>query len=286
MPNRSLVDLRPLRRDVRPAAGPPEPPPVGDLPASAPVDRAALRQEVTRDLAAVLYTDPAGLDVHAPFTDLGVDSVLGVEFARGLQNRHAVSFPSGALYEHTTIAQVSEYLADLLSGREVDGREPAGPPTTVSGAAPAEVLATVRRLLGAVLYSDPDDIDPETEFAALGLDSVLGVQFVDRLNRELDVECRAVLLYELPTPAALTAWLCDGPSGGAIGAAVPESPARHAATTSPTGPPAPEPPTATDLSELLAGVLDNRLSADQAAGRLPAPPPARPVTRFPEGPRA
>jgi|1185.fasta_scaffold13904_2 acyl carrier protein len=75
--------------------------------------------------------------------------------------------------------------------------------STESTAAQDEVEATVHRLLAEILYVEPDEVDLETGFIELGLDSILAVEYVARLKSELGVSETIEQLHDLGTPRAL-----------------------------------------------------------------------------------
>jgi acyl carrier protein len=66
-----------------------------------------------------------------------------------------------------------------------------------------QVESTVHRLLAEILYVEPDEVDLETGFIELGLDSILAVEYVARLKTELGVSETIEHLHDLGTPRAL-----------------------------------------------------------------------------------
>jgi acyl carrier protein len=70
-------------------------------------------------------------------------------------------------------------------------------------------LKTIMDLLAEVLCIERESLNPKADFADLGLDSVLSVEFAARLRATFDVQLRAADLYKHGTPSALAASL-DG----------------------------------------------------------------------------
>ncbi|MDN3354260.1 acyl carrier protein [Actinomadura sp. DC4] len=66
-----------------------------------------------------------------------------------------------------------------------------------------EVESTVHRLLAEILYVEPEEVDLETGFIDLGLDSILAVEYVAQLKSELGVSETIEELHDLGTPRAL-----------------------------------------------------------------------------------
>ena len=72
----------------------------------------------------------------------------------------------------------------------------------------AAVLESVRTVAASVLgYDGPDDIEPEREFSALGLDSIGNLELSRHLSTATELQLPATLVFDHPTPAALASHL-------------------------------------------------------------------------------
>ncbi|AXK37894.1 KR domain-containing protein [Streptomyces armeniacus] len=95
----------------------------------------------------------------------------------------------------------------------------------LAGLAPAErhrtVLDTVCTQVAGVLgYGSGGDVGPEQTFKELGFDSLTSVELRNRLGGALGVPLPSTLVFDYPTPSALTTHVCaelfpDGGTGGA-----------------------------------------------------------------------
>ncbi|MCG0286198.1 acyl carrier protein [Streptomyces sp. PSAA01] len=74
----------------------------------------ALHQQLLDDLVATLYCEPAEVDDDTTFQDLGLDSILGLEFLGLVNGRYQLSEEIDALYDHPTLAQLVQYLGGRL----------------------------------------------------------------------------------------------------------------------------------------------------------------------------
>ncbi len=208
----------------------------------------------------MLYLETDELDVEQTFLTLGVDSILGVEFVTAVSAAYPVEVKITALYDHPTPAAFARHVTALLGADAPPPTEPAVPvpavpvpavtPTAVGDRDVTEVAAVLREELARTLYCDPAEIDDDTSFNALGLDSILGVEFVTFVNDRYALDEPAGALYDHPTLAAF---------------------ARHvAASRTPDGS-APQPPPAGDLDALLDAVRDDLLTVDEALVQLARP---------------
>jgi acyl transferase domain-containing protein/acyl carrier protein len=232
MPRDQKISLRRL-------GGAPTPPPPPVAPAPAPVAApVAAKSEVDSELAAmlseVLYLAAGELDPNQSFQDLGVDSILGVEFVGAVNRRFQLAIKATELYDFPTPATFAAHVAAQLGGIAAPEPVVAQPKADTT----AEIRATLRAQLAEVLYTSVDEIDDDETFNALGLDSILGVEFVAFVNRTYGLDEKAGVLYDHPSLARL---------------------ATHVAgLRDVTG----------ELDALLAAVRDNQLSVDDAMSLL------------------
>ena len=172
-------------------------------------------------LAEILCTDERKLNPTAPFVDLGLDSILGVEFTKMVQKTLAVEVAASKLYEYTTLESLSQYI-DKIKVETVEqtiGTD-SHPQEVVEANSNSQAIANsdplmnsvntqsdevqivgscadkVLHQLSNVLGTSVEKIETSKEFVDLGLDSILGVEFVEQLNRDLGTSIKATKLYE------------------------------------------------------------------------------------------
>ena len=69
-----------------------------------------LEQELTRSLAAALYLKPSDIDSEIPFVDMGLDSVIGVEWVQSLNKQYTSNLAVSCVYDYPTIRQLALFL--------------------------------------------------------------------------------------------------------------------------------------------------------------------------------
>lgn len=150
------------------------------------------------------------------------------------------------------------YFPDLASAPA-----PVRPPAAPHAPAPAAgaVLDVLREELARILCCDPWDIDTTAAFTLLGVDSILGAEFVATVNRIYGLRERAVTLYDHPSLAAMAAHIAVAAPAHAASAA-----SAAASAQAPVSGPARGP---VDLNALLDAVRDDRISVDAALNLLP-----------------
>ncbi|WP_410586747.1 acyl carrier protein [Amycolatopsis sp. lyj-23] len=74
-------------------------------------DAEVIREQLRALIAEVLYCEVAEVGGDTPFADLGLDSVLIVEFVAELNSRYPVGESVDSLYEHPTLNLLAEHVS-------------------------------------------------------------------------------------------------------------------------------------------------------------------------------
>jgi acyl carrier protein len=74
--------------------------------------------------------------------------------------------------------------------------------------------ATVIELLAHILFLEPGQVDPEMDFQALGLDSILAVEFTAAVAKRTGFRIQAASVYEHPSARDFAAFLASGSAPG------------------------------------------------------------------------
>ncbi|PTY28515.1 hypothetical protein XAP3CFBP6996_022485, partial [Xanthomonas citri pv. fuscans CFBP 6996] len=126
------VDRPPMPVDA------PTPPPAAPA-AGSGADPVRMERELTRTLADALYMDVAEVDPHRPFAEMGLDSIIGVEWVRTINQRYGLQIPAARIYDFPDVHQLSRYLVGELNARraETPAQATASAETNVAPPAPA-----------------------------------------------------------------------------------------------------------------------------------------------------
>lgn len=221
---------------------------------------ADLLGELITVLADALGVKAEAIDPEQPFQLLGLDSMLTVEFVAVVNARYGTRIKVTALYDHPTPAAFARHVAPQLGTL---GPQPAPPPrpAPLPAAGSDQVVDVLRKELAQILCCEPWDIDAEAAFNLLGLDSILGAEFVAAVNRTYGLDERAVTLYDHPSLNAMATYVASR-TGRPAAPALPGPALRSRTRTQPDA------AGSTDLEAVLDAVRDNLLSVDEAAALL------------------
>jgi acyl transferase domain-containing protein/aryl carrier-like protein len=116
-----------------------------------------------QELARVLETEPEALDVDAPLTHVGLDSLMALEVKNRVETTHGIELPIVGLIEDPTITNLATQVAGLLTGSEAEPGAGQADGAEEAAAATAEILETLDELsdqeLDALLGPAPGGTD-------------------------------------------------------------------------------------------------------------------------------
>jgi acyl carrier protein len=127
---------------------------------AAPKDREPIIAAAVRDVVgSVLRVKPDSLRDDQPLTDLGLDSLMGVEIENSLEAAIGVALPPTSLMRARTIGQIASLIAGHMGGKTAT-------PAPAAAAAPVEAAVTEDIDLDALSDQDIDRL--------LGADATVG----------------------------------------------------------------------------------------------------------------
>ncbi|MFF2652404.1 phosphopantetheine-binding protein, partial [Streptomyces sp. NPDC058045] len=232
------------------------------------LDSGEVLERLQVSLAAELFVEVEEVDPDRSFTELGLDSVVGVEWVRVVNEDFGTSIGATRIYQYPNLREFTGYVAEQAAAAA--GTTPAphtAPPAAHQPASPAtqqlvpeqrtdepvavsvpaaadsgEVLDRLQVSLAAELFVEPEEVDPDRSFTELGLDSVVGVEWIRVVNEDFGTSIGATRIYQYPNLREFAAFVTAEM-------------------------PTPE----DDLAEVLAKVYDGQIDVQQAEARLGTP---------------
>ncbi len=187
-------------------------------------DTMEIREQVCEILATVLHINKSELDPQRSFQELGVDSILGLEFIKDINKIFKTDLKSTALYDHVSIEELSAYLSSF--GTSTESRPSKTKPFMQKKLRPCRDLKTdlptspqphsvsmeavqiqLLNMLAETLYLSPDEIDLNETFNDLGVDSIMGLEYVKNINKQFQMKLKGTHLYDYPTVPLLAEYV-------------------------------------------------------------------------------
>ncbi|MBQ4839767.1 SDR family NAD(P)-dependent oxidoreductase [Pseudoalteromonas luteoviolacea] len=163
-------------------------------------------------LAKALMMNEDEISDNTPFSNIGLDSIVGVEWVRAINAQYNLALAVERVHEYPSINQLHAHLQQS-EACEASAVQPKMTETALSTPAQEEaaddeaVINTVIATLANALLLDAGDIRAQSRFVDLGLDSIVGVEWIRAINNHFGTHIEANAVYEHPTPAAFSQYL-------------------------------------------------------------------------------
>ena len=200
----------------------------------------ALHKKLRASLAEALYMVDEDIDPEMPFTEMGMDSIIGVEWIKAVNEAFSLSLEAIKIYDYPNLREFAGFVAEKIGSGivRVDGlndtggdcnaniTESAGSLKTAENPEPVEsihslqvqnnslahpphVIETLRQSLAEALYMEERDIDSEMPFTEMGMDSIIGVEWIKAVNEAFDLSLEAIKIYDYPNLREFAGFLTE-----------------------------------------------------------------------------
>ncbi|MBD3314401.1 MAG: hypothetical protein GF344_01325, partial [Chitinivibrionales bacterium] len=218
-----------------------------------------IEEKLKKSLSDALFMQPNDIDIYKSFTDLGLDSIIGVEWIKKVNESYGIDIPATRVYDYKNINEFASYLAEKLGGTksimsgaalnndrnemqssngQVQVNAPYGhkenenqlnisddysntnyapeintvvthaiTPGRVENVFPEKLENDLRSTLAEALFMLPEEIDINKSFVELGLDSIVGVEWVKKINVKYGTDVSATTVYDYSTLKTFAAYL-------------------------------------------------------------------------------
>ncbi|MDE9556296.1 KR domain-containing protein [Xenorhabdus bovienii] len=157
--------------------------------------------QLKESLGRALYLSPEEISSHRRFTDLGLDSIIGVEWIRDINQTLGLSLPANTVYQYDTLLDFARFISQPQTQK----------PRTAQPASDATcgdaLMEPLRASLADALYLEPEEIAATRKFTDLGLDSIIGVEWIRDINRRYHINLPVNVVYQYPTLTKFAAHL-------------------------------------------------------------------------------
>ena len=197
-----------------------------------------LQEELIKSLADALGMDSGDIDADKQFIEMGMDSIIGVEWINSINKKFGTKFAATVVYDYPNIREFARLLEDELNNKcgidlvniittdkpqsplEAPSQNPQKinihPPIikdirmnketgTESGKEQLQPLLSVGVLqeeltmsLADALGMDSNEIDADKQFIEMGMDSIIGVEWINSINKKFGTKLVATIVYDYP----------------------------------------------------------------------------------------
>ncbi|NQY68171.1 MAG: acyl carrier protein, partial [Flavobacteriales bacterium] len=193
-------------------------------------DRVSVLQELKQRLADCLFVELEDIDIKRDFIESGLDSIIGVEWIRDINKHYGIRISAIKIYDYPNLEEFSVYVDDFLAKEVRNGKdsvpsnsnvpdrnislnelpqrkkdlsiEAVKPNKALANSSPFSLImirSDLKRMLSESLFMAESELIEDRTLQELGLDSIIGVEWVRDLNKKYNLSVGAVKVYDYPT---------------------------------------------------------------------------------------
>ncbi len=247
----------------------------------------SIMKQLAVSLAAELFLEEQEVDFEKGFLEMGLDSIVGVEWVKQINQTFHINMESTKIYQYPTIAALAMYI-DSLQGnmqenkhvtrqagvvpeketvipdvvtlqpveneaffevrkqentkelvvlsslsqpssvrnesvQKEEKREKELERTSVIPSKQATILVDLEEImkdlavsLAEELFMEVEDVEYDKGFMEMGLDSIVGVEWIQHINKKYNIHAESTKIYQYPTIAELAGYVAELCSGRTI----------------------------------------------------------------------
>lgn len=160
---------------------------------------AEIRKYLKESLAKALFMNVDELPDTAAFIELGLDSIVGVEWISDINQHFKLSIPATKIYDTPTLAEFAQYIQTELPEKSLTTIQTPKVVPIEDNNKEEEMLLTLKRTLAKSLFMSEDELDIHKNFVELGLDSIVGIEWVNEINAIYGISVTVSKLYDYAT---------------------------------------------------------------------------------------
>lgn len=205
----------------------------------------AIQGELIKSLGDALSLKYNDIDINQKFIDMGLDSIIGVEWIQEINKKYGTSLTVTKVYDYPSIREFASFIEGVLckqsnyispslaSGKEQELLERTEESIPLFESSEAESLTVpvilasepsiiqkkfssislevlqeeLKVSLGEALAMKKNDIDVDGQYVDLGLDSIIGVEWIREVNKKYGTSIEAAKIYDYPSIRQFTEFL-------------------------------------------------------------------------------
>jgi acyl transferase domain-containing protein len=252
-------------------------------------------KDLSESLAKELFMEEDEISYDRSFLEMGLDSIVGVEWMRHINKTYGLDIESTRIYEYPTLMELANYIISIKNKPEKETTEdktpveeqpkdeeqalgvlrslsdaaafefneenksvgtislkpltdaavniseavsqdaqekPAPSASEVPEVDVEEIMKDLAESLAKELFMEPGEVDYDQGFMEMGLDSIVGVEWIRYINKKYNLNVESTRLYEYPTIIKLASYIVSLSSGDGGKAPVKEAPKKEEAKAS------------------------------------------------------
>lgn len=158
-----------------------------------------IKSKLVKIIANVLLIPENEVKADESFMDMGADSILGSQIVTQINNEFSIEIMTTDLFEHVNIDSLSDFVSQKLNciAREDELiHEDIGAGKISKKSDNIDYIDAIKKIIGDVLNIPMAEIDIESSFMDMGVDSILAGRLIRSINEKFEINLATTELFE------------------------------------------------------------------------------------------
>ncbi|QUJ69465.1 SDR family NAD(P)-dependent oxidoreductase (plasmid) [Photobacterium sp. GJ3] len=175
--------------------------------ANAGADTSDVLARLKQVTASVLELNQSDLSDDKGFADYGVDSITGVELVNQINDAFGINLKTTVIFDYPNIRGLANFLVSEKIVAFAPSDEATAGEKAFSAVDSQEIVQKLKELVSTAMEMSVQDVSEDKGFADYGVDSITGVELVNRVNDEFGVTLKTTAIFDYPDIRRLAAHL-------------------------------------------------------------------------------
>jgi acyl transferase domain-containing protein/NADPH:quinone reductase-like Zn-dependent oxidoreductase/acyl carrier protein len=183
-----------------------------------------LVDEIVNATAACLNMPRDEINLDRAFSSFGVDSIIGVELINRINQALDIVLKTIVIFDHPSVRQLAAYISQTYKNdlrvptTQHSDSLPITPPNDETVGKDVRSLQNIVEdyiveCMSQVLMMQAEEIDRQRAFSSVGVDSIVGVELINKLNEKLGIVLKTITIFDHPTVADLAGFITSRYAG-------------------------------------------------------------------------
>lgn len=162
----------------------------------------------------IMHLERNKINPDISYLQYGIDSILSIELINKLNKKLNIKLKTTDLFNYTTIRKLSNHIInDIIKDNGIDNytllSEEHKKETKYNYNSKEYIEAELLKIVSQTIGEKLNLIDKKNEFVDLGIDSILSIELINKLNRRFNIQLRVTDLFNYSNVEKLVSYIND-----------------------------------------------------------------------------
>jgi polyketide synthase PksN len=177
---------------------------------------------IISSIESVLGVEASQISMDKQFSEYGIDSISGLDLVALINDKLGIALKTTVLFDYSNVRVLVDYIIKeyeqklrsvLTAEKSADIQAASVNAEEKQAISDFElelfVIRIITECMENILGVNPEDVTDEKQFTDYGVDSISGLDLINKINAELGIVLKTTVLFDYPNVSALAKFITD-----------------------------------------------------------------------------